>query len=66
MFVQCIAILEAIQNTNYKTISVIKNNKMFQENPIGVEEFYNLLFDNEEFNSELGRVSLATGRPESS
>ena len=39
---------------------------MFQENQIGVEEFYNLLFDNEEFNSELGRGGLATGRPESS
>lgn len=29
------------------------------------QDFYNLLFDNEEFNSELGRVAVVAGRLES-
>ena len=38
---------------------------MYQGIPSGGEEFYNLLFESDEFSSELGRVALAAGRLES-
>lgn len=38
---------------------------MYQGIPSGGEEFHNLLFESDEFSSELGRVALAAGRLES-
>lgn len=37
---------------------------MFKGEPVKGVEFYNLLFKNNEFTSELGKVSLASGRLE--
>ncbi len=37
---------------------------MYQGEPTEGIEFYNLLFESDEFNSELGRVTLAAGRLE--
>lgn len=37
---------------------------MFKGKPVKEVEFYNLLFKNKEFTSELGKVSLASGRLE--